>query len=94
MKDLYSDARRETIGNLNRGKKFSPETIETMREKALTRPHMSDETKKKCIVNTRPVVLYNLDKTLYGKYSTIIEAANTINCNEKTIRRALQTEKN
>ncbi|KHE78248.1 hypothetical protein GE21DRAFT_1329550 [Neurospora crassa] len=26
-------------------------------------------------------------------YSTILEAANAINCNEKTIRRALQTEK-
>ena len=26
------------IGNLNRGRKFSPETIERMREKALIRP--------------------------------------------------------
>ena len=35
MKDIYSDARREKKkrGNLNRGKKFSPETIE--REKRL-----------------------------------------------------------
>jgi hypothetical protein len=54
---------------------------------------MSDETKKKCIVYTRPVVLYNLDITVYGKYSNITEAADSINCNEKTIRRALQTEK-
>ncbi|GGA53344.1 hypothetical protein GCM10010917_43160 [Paenibacillus physcomitrellae] len=93
MKDLYSDARREKIGSLNRGKKFSPETIEKIREKALTRPPMSEETKIKCIANTRPVVLYNLNRTIYGKYSTILEAANAINCNEKTIRRALQTEK-
>lgn len=27
MKDFYSNARRERIGKLNRGKKFSPETI-------------------------------------------------------------------
>nr|CAA30000.1 unnamed protein product [Neurospora crassa] len=93
MKDLYSDARREKIGSLNRGKKLSPETIEKIREKALTRPPMSEETKIKCIANTRPVVLYNLNRTIYGKYSTILEAANAINCNEKTIRRALQTEK-
>jgi hypothetical protein len=69
------------------------ETIERVREKALARPPMSDETKKKCIVNTRPVVLYNLDKTIYGKYPTILEASKAINCDEKTIRRALQTEK-
>jgi len=49
--------------------------------------------KKKCMANTRPVVLYNLDRTVYGKYSTILEAANAINCDEKTIRRALKTEK-
>jgi len=93
MKDIFSDARREQIGSLNRGKKLSPETIEKIREKALARPPMSDETKKKCMANTRPVVLYNLDRTVYGKYSTILEAANAINCDEKTIRRALKTEK-
>ena len=93
MKDVYTDARREMIGSLNRGKKFSPETIEKLRQKALARPPMSKETKEKCITNTRPVVLYNLDRTVYGKYSTILEASKAINCNEKTIRRALQTEK-
>jgi|SRR3954471_8087736 group I intron endonuclease len=93
MKDIYSDARRERIGNLNKGKKLSPETIERIREKALIRPPMSEETKNKCITNTRPVILYNLNRTVYGKYSTILEAAKAINCNEKTLRRALQTEK-
>jgi group I intron endonuclease len=93
MKDVYTDARREMIGSLNRGKKFSPETIEKLRQKALARPPMSEKTKEKCITNTRPVVLYNLDRTVYGKYSTILEASKAINCNEKTIRRALQTEK-
>jgi group I intron endonuclease len=93
MKDIYSDARREQIGKLNKGKNLSHETIERIREKALLKPPMSDETKKKCIVNTRPVVLYNLDRTIYGQYPTILEAAKAINCNEKTIRRALQTEK-
>jgi group I intron endonuclease len=80
-------------GKLNKGKYLSHETIERIREKALLKPPMSDETKKKCIVNTRPVVLYNLDRTIYGQYPTILEAAKAINCNEKTIRRALQTEK-
>jgi len=54
---------------------------------------MSEETKQKCITHTRPVVLFNLNGTVYGEYSTILEAARAINCNEKTIRRALQTDK-
>lgn len=93
MKDIYTDTRREMIGSLNRGKNLSPETIEKMKEKALNRSPMSDETKKKCIEQTRPVVLYNLNGTVYGEYSTILDAANSINCGEKTIRRALKTEK-
>ncbi len=93
MKDIYSDERRERIGKLNRGKIFPYETIEKMREKALNRAPMSDETKKKCIVNTRPLVLYNLNRTVYGKYPTIVEAAKAIGCGEKTIRRALKTAK-
>lgn len=93
MKDFYSQERREMIGSLNKGKKFSFETIEKMREKALNRSPMSYETTKKCITHTRPVVLYNLNDTVYGEYSTILDAAKSINCDEKTIRRALNTEK-
>ena len=93
MKDIFSDERREMIGNLNRGKTFSKETIEKMREKALNRAPMSNETKQKCIKHTRPVVLYNLNGTIYGEFYTVLEAAKAINCNEKTIRRALKTEK-
>jgi group I intron endonuclease len=93
MREIFSDERREQIGSLNRGKKLSPETIEKIRVKALDRPPMSDETKLKCITHTRPLILYNLDGTVYGEYPTIIEAAKAINCDEKTIRRALKTDK-
>jgi group I intron endonuclease len=92
--DLYSPERREKIGSLNRGRQLSEVTIQKIREKSLNRLPMSDETKQKCITHTRPVILYNLNGTIYGKYSTILDAANAINCNEKTLRRALQTEKN
>jgi len=34
MKDNFSDARKEKIGNLNKGKQLSPETIEKIREKS------------------------------------------------------------
>lgn len=93
MIDNYSQERREKIGNLNRGRKLSEDTIQKIREKALNRLPMSDEIRQKCITHTRPVILYNLNGTIYGKYSTILNAANAINCNEKTLRRALQTEK-
>lgn len=94
LSDIYSDARREKIGSLNKGKKLSLETIEKIREKALKRPPMSEETRRKCGLSlTRPVMLYNLNGTVFGKYSTIKEAAKAINCSEKTIRRALLLRK-
>ena len=79
MKDIYSEARREMISSLNRGKKLSKETIEKFREKALNRSPMLDETKQKCIKHTRPVVLYNLNGTIYDEYPTIVGVANAIN---------------
>lgn len=91
MRNNYSDERRKKIGDLNKGKKLSVETIEKLREKALNRPPMSKEIKLKCITHTRPVVLYNLNYTIYGQYNTITEASKAINCHEKTIRRALAT---
>lgn len=93
MKEVYTKERRELIGSLNRGKNLSSETIEKIRISALNRPPMSEETKLKSISNTRPIILYNLDGTVYGNYISIKEASLAINCNEKTITRALKTEK-
>ena len=93
MKDIYSEERREQIGKLNRGKILSKETIEKIREKSLNRKPMSKETREKCITNTRPIILYNLNGSVYGNYSSIVEAAKAINCSDKTIRRALKTPK-
>jgi len=39
------------------------------------------------------ITLYNLSGTVYGKYSTLKDAAKAINCSAKTIRRALKTDK-
>jgi group I intron endonuclease len=92
MKDIYSEARRERIGNLNKGKKLLTETLEKMREKALNRPPMLDVIKQKCITNTRPVVLYNLNGTVYGEYSTILDAAKSINCCSRREKKKLLEE--
>lgn len=92
MKNIYSEARREQIGNLNRGKKLSPEIIEKMRKIALKRPPMPEDIRQKCITHTRPVTLYYLDGSVCGKYLTIRDAAKAMGCNEKTIGRALKRD--
>lgn len=91
MKENYSEERRIKIGNLNRGKKFSIETVERMKIAALNRPPMSDDTKQK-LSKGNYITIYNLNGTIFGEYSSILTAAEALNCNEKTIRRALNTE--
>lgn len=92
MINSYTEERRKAIGDLNRGKKFSSEVIAKIREAALSRKSMLEATKLKCITNTKPVVLYNKNGTVFGEYSTIVEAAKAIKCNDRTIRRALNTD--
>lgn len=96
MKTNYSLERRIKIGNLNKGKNLSNETIEKIREKALKRinPIYSDQAIKNMKKNSKAILLYNLDYTVYGKYSSITDGAKDIGCNIKTITRALKTKKN
>jgi group I intron endonuclease len=94
MKTNYSLERRKLIGNLNKNKKLL-ETIEKIREKALMRKKISysNEALLNMKKNSKAVILYNLDRTVFGEYPSIVEAAKNINCSEKTIRRALKTDK-
>jgi hypothetical protein len=98
MKSNYSIERREMIGSLNRGKNLSDETKEKMREKAPS--GLARETRsytEQGILNmkkhSKPIILYNLDYTVFGQYPSIVETAKSIGCSEKTIIRALKTEK-
>lgn len=95
MKNNYSLERRELIGSLNRNKNLSSETIEKIREKALSRKKItfSGEALLNLKKNSKAIILYNLNRTVFGEYYSIVEAAKSINCGEKTIRRALKTEK-
>lgn len=96
MRVAYSPERRRFITNLNKGKNLSINTIEKIKSKNLLRDKISYSPqallnmKKK----SKPILLYNLDKTIFGEYPSIIEAAKDINCSSKTINRALKTEKN
>ena len=97
MKSNYSLVRKLKIGNLNRGKKLSGETIEKIREKALSRDrtkiNLSEQSLLNMKKNSKPIILFNLDRTVFGEYNSITDAAKAINCNVKTVRRALKTEK-
>lgn len=67
-----------------------------MKEKALSRKPriLSEESLNNMKKNSKKIVLYNkTNNTVYGEYNSIIEASKSLNCNEKTIRRALKTEK-
>ncbi len=97
MKSNYSIERREKIGSLNRGKNLTNEIIEKIRKKALARARVTPFYTEQAILNmkkkSKPIILYNKDYTVYGEYPSIVETAKSIGCNEKTIIRALKTEK-
>ena len=94
MKTNYSDERRELIGNLNKGKHLSEDTLEKIREAALIRKprSFSKEALANKQKNSKAVIIHNLNRTVYGEYSSIMEMTKHINCNEKTIRRALKSD--
>jgi len=95
IKSNYSQEQRDKIGSLNKGKILSIETIEKIKYKALIRDKLnySEQAKFNLKKNSKSIILYNLDRTVYGEYSSIVEAAISLSCSEKTIRRALKTEK-
>jgi group I intron endonuclease len=94
MKSDYSEQRRKRIELLNKGKKLSEITIERMRDKALSRlPHnYSEQDLANLKKKSKPIVLFNKNGTIYGEYSSIVEASKSVNCAEKTILRALKSE--
>jgi len=95
FKSNYSLERRLKIGNFNKGKFLSEETKEKIRQKALNRIQLnySEEALLNMKKKSKPIILYNLDYTVYGEYSSITEASKAINCSVKTINRALKTDK-
>jgi len=95
MKANYSEERRLAIGNLNRGKNLSASTIEAIRESSLnrTRPIYSEEAIQNMKKRSKPIIVYNMDYTVYGEFPSITEASESLGCSPKTINRALQTPK-
>lgn len=88
IQNIYIDKLQEKVGSLTKNKLLSLEKVKPIKILPLF-----DKSKLKCISDTRPVILYNLNDTIYGKYTTIKNAAEAINSNVKTLNRALKTEK-
>ncbi|TVY36384.1 putative intron-encoded endonuclease [Lachnellula occidentalis] len=95
MKNSYSEERRSTIGSLNRGKSLSPNTIELIKKAALsrTKPIYSEQSIKNMNKKSKAILVYNMDYTVYGEFPSIVDAAKSLGCDQKTIIRALQTPK-
>lgn len=95
MKTNYSEERRLAIGNLNKGKTFSPSTIETMKQSAFNRIKFtySEQGIQNMKNNSKAILVYNMDYTVYGEFPSITEASKSLGCSQKTIYRALQTTK-
>jgi len=97
FKANYSLEDRLRIAKLNKDKNIllSNETIEIIKQKALKREKFkfSEESLLNMKKISKSIVLYNLNYTVFGKYNSITEAAYSIGCSVKTIRRVLATKK-
>lgn len=97
MKANYSLERRLQIGALNRAKTLSKEIVEKLRISACAatrKPYSSSEQGNLKLKNkSKPLLVFNLNGTLYGEYSSLTEAAISLNCSLKTINRCLKTDK-
>lgn len=95
MKSKYCEERRMAIGNLNRSKSLSHSTIELISHTPLNliKPFYSQEAQENKKKKSKAILVYNFDDTVYGEFSSIVKAAKSLNCDQKTIRRTLQTKK-
>jgi len=95
MRAQYSQERRDRIGQLNLNKSLSKETIEKLRQSSLNRAKLvySDKSLLNMKKKSKRLLVFNLDGTVYNKYISIKEAAESLQCNIKTISRTLKSEK-
>ena len=93
MKANYSEARRERIGGLNRGKSLSRDTIEAIRKSALNIKERtySEEAILNMKKNSKPIIVKELNGAVYGEFPSIIKGAESLNCSYKTVYRALNS---
>lgn len=93
MKANYSEQRRRRIGDLNKGKSFSPETIEYMRQAALSRNSTEQGILRAGAMkkNSKSIIVKETNNIVYGQFNSIVETAEALNCSTKTIQRTLKS---
>lgn len=93
MKANYSEQRRKLIGDLNRGKPFCSKTIESMRQSALNRKYVNytEQGILNMKKNSKSIIVKQLNNTVYGEFSSIVETGEALNCSTKTIQRTLKS---
>ena len=81
-------------GELNKGKRFSLKTIEAMRQAALNKDKVvfSKQAILNMKKNSKALIIKELSGIVYGRYSSITEAALALNCSSKTIQRCLKSD--
>ena len=92
IKSTFSLEDKNLITSLNKYNTFSLKRLIKAKGKINHSPLIKEaflDIKK----NEEGIILYNLNDTIFGEYSSITEAAKDINCSPKTINRALKTEK-
>jgi group I intron endonuclease len=105
MKANYSAERRQMAGDLHRGNKLSPDTIELIRQAALNRDPMTKETRALVSANSAKAELFEVswpdgkpfqspDKQMVTSLviRTQPSVASFIGCSERTVRRALNSQ--
>lgn len=87
MVENYSPERRLKISDLYRGKIMSEQHKANIKAAALTRkkPVYSKESLANMEKSYKPIILYNLDRTVYGEYPSITAGAESLRCSVKTI---------
>lgn len=95
METKYSEERRLAIGSLNENKSLPLSTIEAIKQSALNRikPIYPKERIQNMKKNSKSILVYNMDYTVYGEFPNVTEASKYLGCSQKTILRALQTPK-
>jgi group I intron endonuclease len=92
----YSQARKEFIGNLNRGRSLSLVTCERLRKVSLLRkiPSYSEQALLNMKGSSKPVSVFNLSTgTVFGIFPSLLAAAEATGSSKKTLYRTLKTEK-
>jgi group I intron endonuclease len=88
MKKNYSDVRKLRTASINKGKSLSESTKMLMREKALNRGDEFKDKLRKAF--SKPVILYNLDQSVYKTFPGLYVMAEQFKCDTRTINKVIK----